>query len=59
MAVRGAAPEEGENSVCFLAGDQPSEIGAKFCLPIEQIRSIATQFVVSGGKSQKVSWEEV
>jgi hypothetical protein len=59
MAVRGLASEEDEKSVWFLAGDQPTEIDAKFCLSIEQIRSIATQFVVSGGKSQTVSWEEV
>ena len=31
----------------------------KFWLPNEQIRSIATQFVVSGGESQTVSWDEV
>ena len=59
MGVRGPASKEGEKSVYFLAGDQPTEIDAKFCLSIEQIRSIATQFVVSGGKSQTVTWEEV
>lgn len=59
MAVWAAAPEESEKSVCFLAGDQDTEIAAKFCLPTEEIKSIAAQFVVGGGKSQTVRWEEV
>jgi hypothetical protein len=59
MAVWGPAPEGSDKSVWFLAGDQPAEIAAKFCMPIEQVRDIATHFVAGGGKSPTVSWEEV
>jgi hypothetical protein len=59
MALSGPVSEPSDKFVCFLAGDQPTEIDARFCMPIEQIRGIVTQFVVGGGKSQTVSWEEI
>ncbi len=59
MAVWRSVSEDSEPSIWFLAGDQPTEIDARFCMPILQLVEIATQFVVSGDKSQRVRWEEI
>jgi hypothetical protein len=57
MAVA-AEGEDGE-FVEFLAGNTPTPIPRRFCLPTTQVVEIANAFVSHGGKSDSVDWEEI
>jgi hypothetical protein len=53
------APADGSQFIEFLAGDTPTPIPRRFCLPIKQVEEIAIHFLVSGGRSSAVPWEEI
>jgi len=58
MAV---ADDGADNSgvVAFLAGGTPTPICRRFCLPIDRVERIASDFLVHGRRSETVSWEEI
>ncbi len=58
MAVPDDVVDDG-NFVEFLAGNTPTPIARRFCLPIEQIEKIAYDFIEQGDKSGEVTWEEI
>lgn len=43
----------------FLAGNTPTPIPQRFCLPIEQVVKIVSEFIEYGTKSKAVTWEEI
>jgi hypothetical protein len=43
----------------FLAGDTPTPISRRFCLPIARVEEIAVTFLARGGRSESVAWEEI
>ena len=43
----------------FLAGGQPSEVPAYYCVPIEMVKQIALCFIETGRASDAVRWEEL
>lgn len=57
-AVNDNVVEEAE-CVEFLAGGTPTPIPRRFCLPIEQVERIASDFIVNGCRSEAVRWEEI
>ncbi len=58
MAV---APKEIQPTVNvgFLTGDTLSPVPGRYCLPIEVIKRIASDFVETGTASSVVEWEEI
>ena len=52
-------PTDGGQFVEFLAGDTPTAISRRFCLPIEQVQEIAVHFLASGERTGAVLWEEI
>jgi hypothetical protein len=58
MAVlNGNAGDSG--CVEFLAGNTPTPIPHRFCVPIEVVEQVASEFVKHGGRSGAVNWEEI
>ena len=57
MAISETVEDEG--FLEFLAGGTPTPIPRKYCLPINAIEAIATEFVATGERSATVSWEEI
>lgn len=53
--------EHMEDSKClqFLAGDTPTPIPLRFCLPIAVVERIAHEFIEGGRRSEAVNWEEI
>ena len=43
----------------FLAGNTPTPIPRRFCLPTEQVLGIASAFVERGARPNAVVWEEI
>ncbi|MEX0701314.1 MAG: Imm1 family immunity protein [Planctomycetales bacterium] len=43
----------------FLTADTPTPIPVRYCLPLRMIRAIAAEFVITGERSESVTWEEV
>jgi hypothetical protein len=43
----------------FLAGDTPTPISKRYCMPWEQVRQIANYFLETGDRSPDISWEEI
>jgi hypothetical protein len=54
MAVNEEARDD-DAAVEFLAGGTPTPILGRFCLPIQRILAVATEFVVSGERSPTVN----
>jgi len=52
-------PVDDGKFVEFLAGNTPTPISQRFCLPIVQVEKIAAEFLAHGGKSEAVPWEEI
>src|SRR5262245_42216775 len=55
MAVSDEEAEEG-HCVEFLAGNSPTPIPRRFCLPISLVERIVREFIERGEKSSAVSW---
>lgn len=45
--------------VQFLAGDTPTPIPGRFCLPINVIEHVAKDFIEGAKRSEAVGWEEI
>ncbi len=58
LMALGSAEDEG-TYVTFLSGGTPTPISERFCLPIEQVKTIVGDFLVHGGTSASVEWEEI
>jgi hypothetical protein len=58
MAVADDAVDDGK-FVDFLAGNTPTPVPRRFCLPIDQVEKIAAEFLTRGGKSTAVAWEGI
>lgn len=58
MAVLNDARDDGE-FVEFLAGDTPTPIPRRFCLPIERVATVVDEFLAQGSRSGAVAWEEI
>jgi hypothetical protein len=43
----------------FQAGGTPTPISRRFCLPIERVEKVVTDFFAQGSKSEAVTWEEI
>lgn len=52
-----AADDDGYRN--FLIGDTPTPIPLRYCLPLQAVRFIATEFVKTGERSRSVEWEEI
>jgi hypothetical protein len=48
-----------EAFVEFLAGNTPTPISQRYCLPIEQVKVAVADFLFRGDKSEAVHWEEI
>jgi hypothetical protein len=53
------APRDTNNCVDFLIGDTPTPIPRRYCLPMELVKRIASDFVDTGERSADVHWEEI
>lgn len=51
--------ETNEEFMDFLTGNTDTPVPMKFCLSIETIKRIASDFIESGERSSRVSWEEI
>jgi hypothetical protein len=40
---------------CFFAGGQPTEIPARFCIPIQHMERIVEEFIATGQRSPSVA----
>jgi hypothetical protein len=58
VAVAPGAGEAGDYFE-FLAGGTATPISKRYCMPLKQVRQIATYFVETGDRSPNVSWEEI
>jgi hypothetical protein len=58
MAVADDAVDDGK-FVEFLAGNTPTPIPRRFCLPTDQVEKIAAEFLTHGGKSGAIAWEGI
>lgn len=58
IAVSGNESDDGE-FVEFLAGGTPTPIPKSQCLPVDQVETIATDFVLQGKRSGSVEWTEI
>jgi hypothetical protein len=58
MAISDEIVKEGD-CVAFLAGNTPTPIPRRFCLPISTVEQIICEFIESGEKFKKVTWEEI
>ena len=58
MAISNAGEEE-DGYIEFLAGNTPTPIPRRFCLPIEQVQEIAVEFLLNEAKSESVRWEAI
>jgi immunity protein Imm1 of predicted polymorphic toxin system len=58
MAVSRDAVDDGD-VVEFLAGNTPSPISKRFCMPIKDVLDIIRVFLSRGDKSAGVDWEEI
>ncbi len=58
VAVADDAVDDGK-LVEFLAGNTPTPIPRRFCLPTDQVEKIAAEFLTRGGKSTAVAWEGI
>jgi len=43
----------------FLAGNTPTPIPQRFCLPFEAVKEIAAYFIETGQRSPAFAWEEI
>ena len=43
----------------FLAGDTPTPIQRRYCLPLADVAAIALEFIADGVRSREFSWEEI
>lgn len=43
----------------FLAGGTLTPIPERFCLPVELAEKVVADFLIEGGKSEAVIWEEI
>lgn len=52
---------DAENEICveFLAGNTPTPIPQRFCLPISVVERIIHEFIERGARPGAVSWEEI
>jgi hypothetical protein len=50
---------DGEKCVEFLAGNTPTPISRRFCLPIRVVERIVREFIERGETSEFVGWEEI
>ena len=58
MALSNDAEDE-DGGVEFLAGNTPTPISQRFCLPMQRVEEIVQHFVMVGGRSDAVFWEEI
>lgn len=59
MATCGETDTDNDEFMEFLTGNTDTPVPMKFCLPMEAIKSIASDFIESGERSVSVSWEEI
>ena len=57
--ARNKSEEDTGESVCFLMGDQQTEISRRYCLAYEEVSNVAVHFVLTGNKTEAVEWEEI
>ena len=58
MALANESSED-DGYIEFLAGDTPTPISRRFCLPINDVERIASDFLMHGEKSDVTHWEEI
>ena len=49
---------EDDGAVEFLAGNTPTPIPHRYCLPMAVVHGIAREFLFSGNRRQTTAWEE-
>lgn len=59
MAVSCETENHSGECVEFLAGNTPTPIPQRFCLPIQAVEDIAKDFLESGSRSESLCWEEI
>jgi Immunity protein Imm1 len=58
MALSDENADDGQ-AIEFLAGNTPTPIPRRFCLPIKSVEHIASEFIERGNKLEDVHWEEI
>ena len=51
--------EDDEDYMEFLTADTNTPVPTRYCLPIEQIKEIAKEFIITGERSEEFTWEEI
>jgi len=59
LMALGDQQDDDDKFLEFLAGNTPTPIPKRFCLPIKQVIEIIAEFMEHGAKSKNVSWEEI
>lgn len=58
LAVAHEAVEDG-TFMEFLAGNTPTSVSRRFCLPVGEVEKIASEFVTQVGKPAVTTWEAI
>jgi hypothetical protein len=58
MAVPTRAPAH-RSEIEFLVGDTPTPIDGRYQLAFDDLREVVAEFVATGERSDRVSWEEL
>jgi hypothetical protein len=59
LMALGPDDPNGEEYMEFLTGNTDTPIPLKYCMPMSQIKQIVADFLATGEKSHRFSWEEV
>jgi hypothetical protein len=59
LMALGPDDPNGEGYMEFLTGNTDTPIPLKYCMPMSQIKQIVADFLATGEKSHRFSWEEV
>ncbi|MEE8450907.1 MAG: Imm1 family immunity protein [Thermoguttaceae bacterium] len=51
--------DDDEDCMEFLTANTDTPVPTRYCLPVEQIKEIAREFVGTGERSEEFIWEEV
>jgi Immunity protein Imm1 len=53
------AGASGRHDMEFLVGDTPTPIDGRYRIAFDELREVVAEFVATGERSNRVSWEEL
>jgi hypothetical protein len=59
MATVPIGPKSDQNEMVFVVGGTATPIDGRYRLPFDVLTEVAVEFVTSGERSRKVSWEAI